>query len=119
MCGVASPLRGMDLAAPAAAITRLESMACPLEGIICLQVRFQSKSAESPKAASVKMSWLRVCAMLHDQFFSSRSLCACQPQLCLAPHSAIICLPSQIQMHARHVLCPLWNDALGAAARSL
>ena len=38
MCGVVGPLRQMDLAAHAAAISRLEHMACPLEGINCLQV---------------------------------------------------------------------------------
>lgn len=38
LCGVAGPLRQLDLSAPAAAMSRLEDMACPLEGITTLQV---------------------------------------------------------------------------------
>lgn len=39
MCGVDAPLRRLDLAAPAEALSRLDSVDCPLEGINCLQVQ--------------------------------------------------------------------------------
>lgn len=38
MCGVAEPLRQLDLAMPAEALFSLATMSCPLEGINCLQV---------------------------------------------------------------------------------
>jgi len=42
LCGVAGPLRQLDLSVPGAAISRLEDMDCPLEGINTLQVLSQN-----------------------------------------------------------------------------
>jgi hypothetical protein len=45
MCGVAAPLRHLDLMTPAAALSRLDDIECPIEGISCLQVRIMYTSA--------------------------------------------------------------------------
>lgn len=45
MCGVAAPLRHLDLTTPAEALSRLDDIECPIEGISCLQVRIMYTSA--------------------------------------------------------------------------
>ena len=45
MCGVAAPLRHLDLTTPADALSRLDDIECPIEGISCLQVRLMHTSA--------------------------------------------------------------------------
>ena len=45
MCGVAAPLRHLDLTTPAEALCQLDDIECPIEGISCLQVRLKCTPA--------------------------------------------------------------------------